>query len=321
MLVGTKLAYIDVYKIDADFEGLPDFLLTQGYGEICMNSKQGNTGSLLKKKGKIAAMTGMLGLAVMSSAVAADWSDTFVGYREGGNFKEPGSKSTDIHKDILSFTHVSGYKYGSNFFTADFLASDSNDPVNGNGGGAQEVYAVYRHQLSLGAVSGSSFAFGPVKDMAITAGIDLNSKDDAFSSRVRKFVLGPTFKFDTPGFLDVSLLLRTEQNNNAYVNKTVTFDPTYGVSIAWGIPLKSINSKFDGFIDYIGPKGKDGFGFETKAETLARTYLMYDLGSLGSKPGTFYAGVGYEYWKNKFGGNDNSYGDTTAIMIALEAHL
>jgi len=88
------------------------------------------------------------GITLSTLASAADWSDTFVGYRQSSKFQEPGA-ATDIRKDILSFTHVSGYKYGSNFFTSDFLMSDDKDPANGGGGGAQEVYAVYRHQLSL----------------------------------------------------------------------------------------------------------------------------------------------------------------------------
>lgn len=255
------------------------------------------------------------------SAYAADWSDASIGYRVGDKFHEPCCGTTDIHKNILNFTYVSGYKYGINLFTADFLASDHNDPAAGGGGGAQEVYAVYRHQLLLGAVSGKSFAFGPVKDVAITAGFDLNSKDDAFGPRVRKFVIGPTLKFDVPGFFDVSLLYRTEKNHNGIVGTSVDFDPTYGVSLAWGIPLDSIGAKFDGFLDYIGPKGKDGFGFDTKAETLMRAYLMFDVGKFADKPKTFYAGVGYEYWNNKFGGNPNNYGKTNAPMLALEMHF
>jgi len=268
-----------------------------------------------------AALAVSLLLAAPASALAADWSDTFAGYRVGTKFHEPCCGTTDIRKDILSLTHVSGYKYGLNFFTADFLMSDDNDPAANGGGGAQEVYAVYRHQLSIGAVSGKSLAFGPIKDIAFTIGGDFNSKNDAFAPRVRKMVFGPTFKFAVPGFLDVSLLYRTEQNHNGIVGSSVQFDPTYGVSIAWGIPIKAINSKFDGFLDYIGPKGQDGFGFDTKAETLARAYLMYDIGSLAGKAGTFYIGVGYEYWNNKFGGNPNNYGKTNAPMLAAEAHF
>ena len=257
---------------------------------------------------------------LVTGVEAAAWSDTYVGYRYGDKFHEPCCSKTDIRKDIFSLTHVSGYQYGINFLTADFLRSDKNDPAKG-GGGAQEVYALYRHQLLLSPVSGKSLAFGPIKEVALTAGFDLNSKNDAFAPRVRKFVLGPTLKFDVPGFFDVSLLYRTELNHNGIVGKSVEFDPTYGVSLAWGIPIKSINAKFDGFLNYIGRKGKDGFGFETKAETLARAYLMFDVCNLAGKPQTFYAGVGYEYWNNKFGGNANNDGKTNAPMLALEIHF
>lgn len=254
------------------------------------------------------------------SVPAADWSDTFAGYRYGTKFTEP-SNPSDIKKDIFSLTHVSGYKYGSNFFTVDFLMSDDKDPASGGGGGAQEVYAVYRHQLSLGAVSGKKVAFGPVKDIAIIAGIDLNSKNDAFAPRVRKFVVGPTFKFDVPGFLDVSLLYRTERNHNGIVGKSVKFDDAYGVSAAWGIPIPAINAKLDGFIDHIGKKGKDGFGVETAAETLLRVYLMFDVGAPLGHKGTFYIGPGYEYWQHKFGAANGPGNNTRAPMIALEAHF
>ena len=271
--------------------------------------------------GILAATMGAIGISLSFPANAADWSDTYVGYRVGKQYHDC-CTTNDIKKDIYTLNHFSRYKYGSNFFNVDFLTSDLNDPIKGGDAGAREIYAVYRHQLSLGAVSGSEFKFGIVKDIAITAGMDLNTKDSAFAPRVRKFVVGPTFKLDVPsGFVDVSLLFRTEQNHNGIVNKIVNYDDHYGVNVAWGIPLKSINSKVDGFLDYVGAKGKDGFGFETKAETLARVYLMYDVGSLASNPGAFYAGIGYEYWNNKYGGDAQNYGKTSAPVLALRAHF
>ena len=93
------------------------------------------------------------------------------------------------------------------------------------------------------------------------------------------------------------------------------------MSVAWGVPIKVINSKFNGVLNLTLPKGKDGFGFETKTETLARAYLMYDVGNLLDKVETFYAGAGFEYWNNKFGGNTNNAGKTSAPMLALEIHL
>ena len=64
----------------------------------------------------------LLAALPFAAAHAADWSDTSIGWRYGTRFAEPYG-ATDIHKNILSLTHVSGYKYGTNFFNADMLLS------------------------------------------------------------------------------------------------------------------------------------------------------------------------------------------------------
>jgi hypothetical protein len=54
-------------------------------------------------------------VALASASQAADWSDTFIGFRTGRNFSElpnPG----DIERNIVNLKYLSGYKYGSNFF-------------------------------------------------------------------------------------------------------------------------------------------------------------------------------------------------------------
>jgi len=54
---------------------------------------------------------------------------------------------------------------------------------------------------------------------------------------------------------------------------------------------------------------------------LSRVYLMFDVGSFAGKKGTFYTGVGYEYWNNKFGAASGPGNDTKAAMLAAEAHF
>jgi nucleoside-specific outer membrane channel protein Tsx len=292
------------------------------------NANVGGIGSPKKISSILAAAIGVIGVSLSFMANAADWSDTYIGYRVGNKFHDCCGNGQDEKKEIYSLGHSSKYKYGGNFFNVDVLMSDKNDPINGGDTGAMEFYLVYRHQLSLSAVSGNELKFGVVKDIAITAGFDLNSDNNAFAPKGRKFVVGPTLKFDvTGGFLDVSLLFRNEQNHNGYVAKVVNFDNTYGLNAAWSIPVTSINSKIDGFMDRIGPKGKDGFGFETKPETLMRVYLMYDVGNLANQPKTFYAGIGYEYWNNKYGGNaagpgySANGGKTNSPVLAVQAHF
>lgn len=78
---------------------------------------------------------------------AADWSDTYLGYRYGTKFAEPFNPN-DIAKNIFNLNHASGYKYGSNFFNVDMLLSDEKDPAGaGSTNGAHEVYVVYRNTL------------------------------------------------------------------------------------------------------------------------------------------------------------------------------
>ena len=89
------------------------------------------------------------------SATAETWSDTSIGWRYGTKFAEP-FETNDIHKNIFNFTHVGGYKYGTNFFNMDLLMSDSKDPAScaniattGCEGQAQEAYIVYRNTVDL----------------------------------------------------------------------------------------------------------------------------------------------------------------------------
>jgi len=67
---------------------------------------------------------------------------------------------------------------------------------------------------------------------------------------------------------------------------------------------------------------------DTEAETLMRTSLMADVGQMaGAKKGTFFMGVGYELWLNKFGNHDNKAGqtkqgiDTYAPTFQMEWHF
>jgi hypothetical protein len=57
---------------------------------------------------------------------------------------------------------------------------------------------------------------------------------------------------------------------------------------------------------------------------------MFDVGSLAGKKDTYYAGVGYRYWNNKFGNDEkaagftgvlNKAGHISAPFVQLEAHF
>lgn len=278
-----------------------------------------------------------LALAVSAApqVSAATWSDTYIGYRYSTQFTEP-NNTDDVTKHVLQFTHASGYAYGQNFLNVDLLQSDNNDPANGDlkgeGDGATEAYLTYRHQLHLGKVFDTDMSFGPVKEVAVTAGFDLNTKNTAFAPRKQLLVVGPTLKFGLPkGFADLSLFYAYERNHCGIApcgfpgnSSDISFDPYYIVNLAWGVPFNAgpVPMKFQGFGNYNGAKGKDYFNAETKPEVLVRTSLMVDVGALAfDKNNTLWAGVGYEYWDNKFGNHGKPGVDTRAPTFQLEWHF
>lgn len=257
------------------------------------------------------------------TASAADWQDFAVGARYGSNFSEPGIDA-DIKKVIGNLSYANGWKYGGNFFNVDILQSDHNDPAAGPGSqsGATEFYAIYRGQLSLAKTTGTKLGLPFVRDASLYFGGDLSTKNTAFAPRVRKWLVGPALNFDVPGFWDLAVVARGEHNHNGIVGKNVRFDTTWGVSTAWLIKVPAARGRFTGYFDVIGPKGKDGFGDETKTELHGNAYFLVDVGSFFDKKDTVFAGVGYEYWKNKFGANPPTPGTQQSTpMIAVEFHL
>jgi nucleoside-specific outer membrane channel protein Tsx len=242
--------------------------------------------------------------------MAADWSDTSLALTHGTKFSEP-YEGNNVSKNIYSLKHVSGDKYGTNFFNADMLQSDSKDPGAGGTGGAQEVYAVYRRLFDLQKITGKDYAMGPAKGMGITVGFDWNTKNNSYSSKKRMLVVGPTWMMDVKsGFFNVSLLALSESNDpsnsnsvrNGYSTGRYSYKSHYDLSLAWGVATGIDNLGFEGWADYITAKGTDEGGNATKPETHINASLMYDVSpAMGAAKNTFKLGIGYEYWKNKFG--------------------
>lgn len=249
---------------------------------------------------------------------AADWSNNSIGYRYAPSQSEPGV-SDKVSKNILTFTHVSGDKLGTNFFTIDLLKSNGSDPAAGGGSGAQEWYGLYQRDFSLKALSGNTTGYGLAKDLKLTARVDAGTKNTAFAPAPRKLRLGVAAALlpGDAGFWDVGVQAYKESNHNGIVGQSVSFKTAPALVSAWAIPVGGIGT-FAGFVDVIGPKGKDGFGEETKTETLARATFMFDV--MGPKSGLT-AGVGIEYWHNKFGCNNstsfvkNSCTATTPLLL------
>ena len=278
---------------------------------------------------------------VREAPVFQGFSDNTLGLRYGSYFAEPGiaqsnhsNRGAAIDKVILNFSHFDVTKYWSNFISVDVLQSNDRDPANNQAAnknnqilGATEVYAVYRGNLSGNAVTGGdTFKFGPIKDITMEIGGDLNTKNTAFAPEKKLFIFGPNFHFDVPGFINLGIHLHKEWNYNGIVGKSVDFNPTLQIEPTYLIPLTftTVPIHIEGFADLNFPKGKDGFGAQTVTELLSHTDVVLDVGQvLFDKPHFLDGFVGFEYWVNKFGNNQSKVPGSLAYSpyIGMRVHF
>jgi len=276
--------------------------------------------------------------SVVTMAAAAPASaeiffqDTYVSVRNLWQDKQPGYPGA-VDEKALNISYANAYTLGSNFVSLDLENFGHQDPANIVGFKGQkatsdsmEFYGVFRTTLSGNALTNSKkFAIGPFSDIGFEMGFDLCTQNDQFASYKRMIVAGPQFSIAMPkGFWNISLHISKEWNSDAYAPQGSTnFDAAPELETAWLYPFNvgSVPVKFTGFMNVIGPKGKGYPGASaTGTEILAHPKLMVDVGALmGSKPGQFDAGVGYEYWYNKFGNQAKNLTGTQQNAFFVEA--
>lgn len=291
--------------------------------------------SLFRALATLALAASATVLPASAHAQLFTFQDNSVGYRYSPFFKEPNIRSprnpngTRISKNIVTLTHVDSWRYGSNFVNLDYLKSSNADPAHKSFSGAQELYFIYRGQLSPNKIFGlNAFPAGPIRDITFEVGFDRNTKNTRFGPQKWLWVVGPNIQFNVPGFLNVGLHYAQERNHNGIVGRYITFEPTFEVEVTYQFPLASLVGgaplRLEGFTNFISPKGKDAFGRETSFEVLSQTRLTLDLGQVVfQKPKILDFSLGFQYWYNKFGNDHNKTKGAieTAPFFATRIHF
>lgn len=218
----------------------------------------------------IAGTLAMIGLGGPLPAHAADWSSNSLWYLHGNDFE-----LGDRERGILRFEHADGWKYGDNYYFFDVVESDP---------AGTSLYGEFAPRFSLGKISGHDLAFGPVRDVLLTAAVNVGSND------FRTYLYGAGMDFSVPGFSYFQL--------NVYVRNDLKLPGTaWQVTPIWLYPFKlgSLQFALQGFIDYASAEGPAAPNF------LAVPRLWLDLGALWGAAGRLEAGFEYFYWRNKFG--------------------
>jgi len=277
----------------------------------------------------LAAVVASLAYATPAS-VEIFFQDTYVSIRNLWQDKQPGYAG-NVDETALNISYANAWTYGSNFVSLDIENFTKQDGANSAFGGkvtsdSLELYAVFRTVLSGNKITGTNnFSFGPIKDVGLEFGFDVDTQDDQFASYKRFIVFGPQFAIDVPkGFWNISLHVSKEWNTDAYLhNNSTSYNVAPELETAWLFPFNvgTVPLKFTGFLNVIGPKGKGNVeDVPHGAEVLAHPKLMVDVGALlGGKPNAFDAGVGFEYWYNKFGNEAKYLPGTTQDAVFVEA--
>ena len=166
-----------------------------------------------------------------------------------------------------------------------------------------ELYGIYRGTLSGNALTHSKiFAIDPVvKDISLGFGGDIEAENNKFSPNKRALVFGPQISFNVQGFLTFQANVYHEWNHNGLTaaggplaafaplgqtnfnpaNGEISFRTTAEFEVAYLQPLTftGLPLSLSGFGNVILPKGKDGFGNNTRTEFLTSHRLTLDVGS------------------------------------------
>ncbi len=264
-----------------------------------------------------------------SYAWGIEFQDTYLSLRYLPEDKQPGYEK-NANEVAGNISYANGWTYGSNFVSLDFEDFGHQDLANAVVGKQNsdsfELYAVFRTTLSGNKISGTKdFSFGPVRDVGLELGLDLDTQDDQFASYKRLLIAGPQFSINLPrGFWTITLGVSKEWNTDAFVanGNGTNYDPTYEIETAWSYPFAAgpIPLNFTGFANLIGPKGVGATGdFYHRVEILVHPKLLVDVGALlDYAPKKIEAGVGYEYWHNKFGSVPQAVAGTEQHSVFVE---
>ncbi|MDR3727520.1 MAG: hypothetical protein P4K86_10805 [Terracidiphilus sp.] len=248
----------------------------------------------------------------VEKAQSQQHSSDVLSYWYGANYRTPfvfvpnSGKAADIARNSVEYTHVGSVGMLSNFADVTVGMSDMAEPSASGGMGATEVYVILREGIGLNELTHSSaFKKGPLRNVAMEVGANLETKNSSFAPAERTLYMGPKFVFAMPkGFFNVGLHFRKEWNHEGVLGKAENYTPDFNIEPNWMVPFKIGEARlaFSGFAEYNSPKGKDSFGSDSISEYLIRSVVAVDMGSvLMHRPQLLDLNGGLWYWRNEYG--------------------
>ena len=225
----------------------------------------------------IRVLLSILLLSACSPLLAQGWRATDIQLLYGDNFK-----LGDPSRTTVTLEHAQGWDWGDFYGFGDIYFRDDI---------STEFYGEAYLQFSLGALTGTHIAFGPITD--IDAGVSFHAGDEPASRPFRAILAGMSLDLAVPGFRFVQFDLHLYKND-AVKGYGWQFTPVWDAVV----PLGKVPLRFRGFLDVLSPKTAPGGEWQI----LTQPQLLVDAGSLAGLPvGHLYTGIEYSYWRNKYG--------------------
>lgn len=240
------------------------------------------------------------------------FADTTVMYVFGHAYRNPFITSpeqphgADIARNGVEIKHVDAWRYGHNAIEVIIKKSSAIEPAAGGGTGALGLYSIFRSGIGINRVAGRPvIAIGPLRDIDLQVGMNLETKSSDYAPQERSLFLGPNLQFRVgAGFVSLGLQLRKEWNHNGDLGRNERYAVNFNIEPVWHLPFRLGRAQLalDGFADYNTAKGRDAAGRETRPEFIARPLLKADISRVvGQRARVLEIGVGFEYWHNMFG--------------------
>lgn len=247
------------------------------------------------------------------------WGNTEIQLQALGEFELPGTGGT-AENTILTFQHAGPWEYGDNFFFIDYTRVAVNDDANFPVADKSEFYGEWYSTFSLGKITGKSFNYGIIKDVGIVGGVN-------FAPEVESMWVLPGIKLslDLPGFTFASVNMTAyihQQGGdiNSPVFTVVDQSSSYMVDFGWSYPFTVDDSlwNIEGHLEYMKGRNQTSNISQSKLASwlLFQPQIRLDVGNLlGGKNGRIFAGIEYQYWKNKLG--EKGTDDNTVQFLAV----
>lgn len=204
---------------------------------------------------------------------------------------------------ILTIQQAAFWSHGESFFFLDILGDDLGDAFND-----RTIYGEWYPTLSLGKLTGTTVGGGPLRDIQVIGGLNMESDAD-----VIKMLPGVRASWAVPGFFFVNTdFMVAFDTDGGIVPKN---DPVFVFDMSWGasFDLGSQTFSFAGHAEYTGAT-TNAAGAPVKSWIFTQPQLTWDVSkALNGEGGHLFLGIEYQYWRNKLGADNTE--NTIQLLV------